>query len=603
MPNNTTRAGGYAAKAACWHKTSLDIAAPDLADDTHPFVEWLFARGNTHEAEVFADIVARGANVAVVTEVRGADGQRTAAGAAAAAETDTFRALYSDRADIVLGGRIGPVFEQLLCAHRGDPAAELDPDRVSQPDMLVVAGRDDRGTPEALLPVDVKWHHDTRGDAARPGSVADPADPLAVTDTTVEGSGRSEDLLQLAHYWRHLNQIGLTSDLPAQGGIIGTDARLVWFDLEGTTVTHPVDPGVKIGALDGYDAGLAHYRVVSRAAASVAAGDDGAALATEPRYDAGTCSTCPFFRQVCGPRLEFGWPGGHTTLLPGVTPRRAEAYAGIGAQSVLALAALDPLDAAADLEGTAVARRCATDIAQARVALKREVCLRPGFAAIGLDRADVEVDFDLENTPDGTVYLWGASDTYTTPKGARARKVTETHRFADWSGTPAGEAKTFADFWAYLSATRAKAHAEGLTWRAYHYSHHERTMAVKLAQRHAGVTGVPTVEEVEQLFDSEATVDLYAVVRRLMWPTRSMSLKDVAKYARHRWASAGADGAASLAWYDEAVGSGPDAEQYRAKLLEYVGDDVAAQLKVRDFLDTLPPRLAAAETLAAPALV
>ena len=84
--------------------------------------------------------------------------------------------------------------------------------------------------------------------------------------------------------------------------------------------------------------------------------------------------------------------------------------------------------------------------------------------ARGIDRvvvpaADFEIDIDMENALDGSVYLWGAFD------GTTYRPA------VSWDpASPEVEARVFAEFWEWVSSARRDAAASGKTIAFYCWS-------------------------------------------------------------------------------------------------------------------------------------
>jgi predicted RecB family nuclease len=164
----------------------------------------------------------------------------------------------------------------------------------------------------------------------------------------------------------------------------------------------------------------------------------------------------------------------------------------------------------------------------------------------------------------------------------------EYHGFCNWDRTPEGEARVFAEFWEHIQGMRAYARSRHYGYRVYHYTHHEVSSFRELARRHKGYPGVPTMEELNELMDSKEFVDLYPILsQQLIWPTESVTLKDVAKWIRFSWRDTDPGGGNSLAWFADAVGDGPEAKENQQRLLEYNDDDCHAQAAIRDWLTML----------------
>jgi hypothetical protein len=504
-----------------------------------------------------------------------------------------------------------------------------DSHRTGEPDALV-RGTDRDGKP-TWFPVDVKDHRSLEGTSKAksiPVSNLDKPSPRHATDTQLGvGIPQKSDALQLAHYYRMLDELGFATDRKA-GGIIGREGVIVWHDLEAAIYNH--ETLGKVGALAYYDHEF-NYRVdiASKAIKGIAL--------TGPEWK-GECTDCPF-RTVCHDemRLELD----HITLLPGITPKRAKAHysagvsridqlsrldwrtarlvdLGVDVPSVIADAVLaDPETPAAQLVPKMteflekLGLRTAADLTkldpltasyagggvwnlagsidQARVTKIGKVHLQRDVDFVGLLPSTIEQDVDIEDC-DGHVYLIGVRTVGRKKEGEDWKLRSEYHAFVDWSHTPEGEARVFAEFWAHIQSWRDKAKSNKWGYRAYHYTKHENAAFVALARRHEGKDGIPTLAELEAFLDSKEWTDLHRVVStQLVWPTESVTLKDIAKWVRFSWRDSDPGGGNSIAWYKTATSSTDDAvrAENRERLLKYNADDCQAQAMVRDWLNRL----------------
>ncbi|MEO9222746.1 MAG: TM0106 family RecB-like putative nuclease, partial [Mycobacteriaceae bacterium] len=198
-----------------------------------------------------------------------------------------------------------------------------------------------------------------------------------------------------------------------------------------------------------------------------------------------------------------------------------------------------------------------------------------------IHRADVEVDVDMESYLEHGAYLWGAL--------LSAEGVEPTYRpFVTWEPLPStDEARSFADFWAWLMGVRADAAAHGKTFAAYCYSETaENRWLLGSAARFAGLAGIPTGGEVQEFIGSEQWVDVYAAVNSAFLCPHGKGLKKVAPVAGFAWRDVEAGGEASMGWYRAAVGMdgpAPDPGQ-RQRLLDYNADDVWATKVLREWM-------------------
>ena len=525
------RLGAYAARS-CAVRAQWDVVRPCEPEPAPPFRAGLARDGIAFEADVVAELVALHPDAFVIDPRL----------PAAEREVRTLAALDAGER-LVVGPRL---------PH--DPASG----RVGAPDLLV--RRDGAG----YAPIDIK-HHVTSDDGSYP-------------------SARG-DLLQLAHYHRMLETLGhaataataASQAAPATGAIIGNDRRELWFDLAAPRFTG-------FSALDLYDTEYAERVRVARAAAAHVA-DPSLPLARTPVWF-GECSGCPW-RTHCGALLAERQD---VSLLPGVGLADHEALARVGADTMPALAALPDgtrVDGISD--GGLV-----DAIAQARTRLSPDVAhRRPGVAHVTVERADIELDVDMENVADGA-YLWGVHVTDRTGAGTRTGAggaagaglaTPGYHAFVDWDADAGvAGARAFAAFWAWLSELRAACAERGLTLRAYCW--HE-TAENGWLRRGAEATGVDA-DDVERFIGSEQWVDLLKVFRRQVITGYGNGLKVVAPLLGFAWADEDPSGGSSMLWWRDAVD--PDAtpaarEAARTRLLAYTADDVRATLHVREWLD------------------
>ncbi len=151
------------------------------------------------------------------------------------------------------------------------------------------------------------------------------------------------------------------------------------------------------------------------------------------------------------------------------------------------------------------------------------------------------------------------------------------------------EARSFAEFWGWLTAARVRAAARGLTFRAYCYNElAENRWMVFSAERFAGHPGVPEVDTVRRFVASSQWVDLFGVVREQFLCAHGKGLKTIAPAAGFAWRDPEAGGENSMRWYRAAVGMDggePDPAQ-RQRLLDYNEDDVRATWTLRQWMST-----------------
>lgn len=518
--------------------------------------------------------------------------------------------------------------------------------RTGEPDFLVRAG-DERNAQGkwAYRPGDVK-HHKVLESAktVRSFALSSYADPrlegASVTDVLGGGKPKLSDGQQLGHYVDMLEDLGHNVD-PGQtryGAILGKEELIVWFDLDERNyrfLDRATGQKRLMSPIEIQRQEFAHrMSVIRRELARVI--DPSLDPLVGPEHKS-ACTEC-VWRTLCHDEM-LSLPGVHITLLNGITPERAQVHYQMGISTIAQLAALDwrtatlvdagmdvedMIDSARMLEATkaasfgdqaqrelmrkldivtygdvaqldrATARysgmgawHLAESIDQARVYLAERVHRKRGVGHVALAQVAVEWDVDMENGSDGLIYLWGVKETI-------RRNGTVTQRyipFCDFSGTEEGEATAFANFWTQLQATRTKVreqHQGG--FRAFCYSGAENRCMRALARRHAGVLGVPSLDEVEEFIASDDWVDLLEVLdRNLIWPTETMGLKDVAKYVKFAWRDEDANGGSSVTWYDDALHAVllEDREAAVARILDYNEDDVTATYVLREWLRRL----------------
>ncbi len=587
--------GGYVAKQ-CPVRAQNDTIQPATPVPPDPFMQRLFANGNAFEAEILAELVASQAGAVVITQ-HGAD-----------AEAATLAAMQRG-APLILGGRL--------------PSDDVGR-RVGRPDLLVAAA--DRG----YRAVDVKWHQNlepANGKASElPGlcsSLASLGREAAVVDDDYAAKRKEEDVLQLAHYQRMLEALDMHANDGRWGAIIGTERRVVWYDLDAPIWRTPSSTQkTKLrSTMERYDFEF-DFRLDVVAVAEQHKSDSSVALLTVP-VKIGECDSCPWW-DYCRPQLEK--PPGDVSLLPRIGWSQWKIHRDHGVTNRAELAALDPctarlvaggidvaalMDAGSDVdladlvsakglevldsEGIATtsdlqalhARTASysdvglgalpTHIDLARAALGHSPVYRKrGVSLMAVLRADVEVDVDMENTELGC-YLWGS---YLTDRSKADVAETGYRAFATWEPlTPETEAENSLRFWRWLMDIRQRCHDAGLTFAAYCYNAGaENTYLRRLAIADAAVA-----EDIEAFIASDEWVDILKQWDSQLITGGSSSLKQVAPLVGFRWHVDDAGGGESMLKHDLAV-DGDDAA--RDWLLTYNRGDVEATLAVRDWMSS-----------------
>lgn len=432
--------------------------------------------------------------------------------------------------------------------------ADPDGGRLGAIDLLVRSGA-------GYVPVLVVRHKTADpGNGARTAPLSDPTPAAARPDPDRKVRSQPRDQLRLVHVRRLLEACGMAADDPV-GGVIGVEADVVvWHDLRA-----PNWPGGRT-ALTEYDARFADRLDVATAAAA------GAEPLAQPSRIT-ECKGCPW------------WPTCETELRERrdvslvVRGEEATAMRDAGVGTVDELAAL-PAERLPEVQLSPGRGADAVLLAKAWL---RELPLVRRVRRLAVPRADVEVDVDMESYADSGAYMWGCwlsgTDIGEEP-GYRA--------FVTWDPLPSDdEARSFAEFWTWFTELRAKAHARGLTFRAYCYNElAENRWMLSSAERFAGKPGIPEVARVREFIGSDEWVDLFAAVRDQFLCPHGKGLKVIAPSAGFHWRDDEAGGENSMRWYRDAVGLDGYAPvlSQRSRLLEYNEDDVRATWTIRRWM-------------------
>lgn len=528
--------------------------------------------------------------VVVIDEVVDADGNRTEDGKRAKEEA-TFAAYTDPSVRMVFNARMGGRFSELVSEFLGFPVD--DEYRVSEPDAIDFGRMMPNGL-RAMRFIDVKWHKVTTGKSEpKPLEISELDDPFYGSGffEGFQGQLQKVDWMQLSHYYRHGASLHVVDQADSYiGGVIGKEEKVVWAPLNEERYMYyhaSEDRRMRTSVLDIYDVAFAD---------SVEIIENAIARDIDPRVPnltfsewTGECKEGPW-RDVCLRELQENYEGGHITLLPGVTSMNRDKFYAAGILSTADLARRDYGDEIKGLKDTD------KYIAQARVEMSGRVAIvdyfpdEPTNGQVTLDLAGIEVDFDYE--ADHVLYQRGVLVTDRT--GMLPQELVGVHTFDDFTGTDEGEAQVFVDWWALMKRLEEEAAFLGKTIAFYHYSHYERTQDKRLVEKHAGVPGIPTLGELLDWYTDRNgrgpsnVVDLYEVCKKqLVWPTKSHSIKDLAKHVGFSWRGEGdQNGAESMVWYRSAVNDEDEAvrEKFIAMLRTYNTDDVTAQLVLREFI-------------------
>ncbi|WIV59481.1 TM0106 family RecB-like putative nuclease [Amycolatopsis nalaikhensis] len=423
-------------------------------------------------------------------------------------------------------------------------------------DLLVRTGR-------GYVPVLVVRHRITdRGTGAIVTEMTDldPAHRKADDGRKVRSQPR--DQLRLVHIRRMLQTLGQADESLTVGGVIGLDADVVvWHDLAAGTW-----PGGR-SALTEYQA-----RFADRLAIATAAANGEEPLAEPSRVL--ECRRCPWW-----PTCEAVLTETRDVSLV-VRGEDAMELRRAGVSTVDKLAALDPTGEPPAVNWTGVTFPDAVVLARAWLA---DLTLVRRVEAVEVPRADVEVDVDMESFGDAGAYLWGCLLT-----GADIGLEPGYRAFATWDPLPTDdEARSFAEFWAWLTDVRKRTEAAGLTFRAYCYNAlAENRWLFGSVERFGDHPGIPAKKDIQSFVDSAEWVDLFRSVTDQFLCSHGKGLKVIAPVAGFSWRDPEAGGEASMRWYRDAVGIDgevPDDAQ-RERLLRYNEDDVLATRALREWI-------------------
>lgn len=493
-------------------------------------------------------------------------------------EQNTARAMMNPNIDVIYGASIGDYCERELAKLQNVDSVG-DPLRVSRPDLLVKVGFSASGYP-VWAPVDIKSHdplvasksnnvHITRWPAFNPNDAE-----------IIESRIRDDDALQLAHYLRHLQALGLADD-STWAGIIGNDESFIaWVDLDALTFGKGVNAQSALLMYEMAFLDAIGIKEQSRAREK----DPSLPPVTIPRRIS-TCSSCEM-RKVCQGEMEaFDDGAGHVTLLSFVTAGKADANLG-GIESIAELAT------ARDLNPFAMKAAL-----RAKVWIDKVPVLLDPSKEFGLPTFEVEIDIDLENSQAALqeqdledspgrdvlyLYGYGIHDRTLDPDWRTA----ETGYFDDYSDTDESEFKIFSQMWGRLEEEVARAQSAGKSVGIFHYGSHEQTWWRKFANIHSAKQGTPTLDRVEA-FMRRYFINLLPIAQSVALPLTGYSIKTLAPFVGFEWEVAEAGGANSMVMYQKAISPTATAVE-KADAIEwlrrYNRDDIRATFAVREYL-------------------
>ena len=390
---------------------------------------------------------------------------------------------------------------------------------------------------------------------------------------------REGALLELAHHWRLLESCGFASSEPLVA-VVGDDRQAdaepsaTWVNLTTKFIrTYSKTAGHKQRSpLERYDHEHGFRVYVAEHARERTGHDDPSPVVRPIRVK--ECESCAWW-QVCRPQMDDDDLSLRISKAP-LDVRELQTLLGLGIRTVAELAEADidaimpqylPLTQHRDRSE----HRLRQAARRARMLAKGVELERVSVEPIGVPRAPIEVDLDIETADDGSVYLWGVL--ITDDEGSRFEHFS---RFEPL--TPESEAELAAEFAQWLIGM-VREHP-GL--QVFHYSDYETVHLRRIAERSDNPALLAAVELVRDHF-----TDLFGFVRDNFVGVDGLGLKVVAtRGAGFSWRDEEPGGLASQTWFSEAVHGGTDEVRgcARQRVLDYNEDDVRATLAVRNWL-------------------
>ncbi|MDO5735976.1 MAG: TM0106 family RecB-like putative nuclease [Propionibacteriaceae bacterium] len=467
---------------------------------------------------------------------------------------------------------------------------DLEGHRTGRPDLLVRGADAPDGRP-GYLPVRIKPYRVLEiqtGNTDLGYSTLDELTTREVLHDLRYRVRREGALLELAHHWRLLEMCGHASS-DRTGGVIGTDvlpqegnqSAIAWVPLDLRfirTFSRTSNAGHRLrSALERYD--HEHGFRVHVAQQAARRGVDPTLNPVVRPIRIRECEWCAWW-ESCRGQMDDDDLSLRISKAP-LDVRELQTLVSLGITTVQELASAD-IDALLPAYLPLTSHRDRS-VSRLRQAAQRARMLAEGVALervssepIGVPRADVEVDLDIETAEGDITYLWGALVWNRVTGEKYYHHVSSFERMSREEEVEL--AASFARWLLDLIATHP-----GL--RIYHYSDYETVHLSRLAVR----SGQPDLLALTGLV-KEHFVDLFRYVRDSMVAVDGLGLKVVAtKGAGFAWRDDEPNGLASQAWYETAVNS-PRPEvraATRTRVLEYNEDDVRATLAVREWLESL----------------
>ena len=389
-------------------------------------------------------------------------------------------------------------------------------------------------------------------------------------------------LLELAHFWRLLEACGFAAGRPLAGVVghdqsTGTEPTVTWVDLTTRFIrTYSKTSGHKLrSALERYDHEHGFRVYVAEHAQRRTGVDDPPQVVRPIRVK--ECDWCAWW-SGCRPQMDDDDLSLRISKAP-LDVRELQTLMSLGIKTVAELAEADVDSLLPDyLRQTGHRDRAESRLRQAALRAKmlaNGVDLeRVSVEPIGVPRAPIELDLDIETADDGSVYLWGVL--VADEAGTRFKAFS---RFEHMS--PEAEIELAAEFSRWLVGFVAD-HPGALV---FHYSDYETVHLRRLANRSNHPDVRAAVDLVRDHF-----VDLFGFVRDNFVGVEGLGLKVVAsKGAGFRWRDEEPGGLASQTWFTSSVDGADETVRSasRQRVLDYNEDDVRATRAVRAWLTGL----------------
>ncbi|WP_018156240.1 ribonuclease H-like domain-containing protein [Demetria terragena] len=546
--------GGYPAKK-CPRAThnEFDPNTATVPAEVAPEVQRLFDAGHAFEVEVIAVLTALHDEPSALLNLGEAYGTE--------AERATLAAMKG-KAPLIVGGRL-PTID----GRRGAPD-------------LLIRWRD------GYLPADAKNHRTLkRGKGAvTVSALSAPGDLQVLEGYSDKGKRWRDDVMQLAHYTRMLQSLGMHpggADAHPEtliGAIVGTNPfdeitgehwGFTWYDLttqdqETYSASAPTHRA-KRSALERYDHEFGFRLEVAKAARQ---GRELVRPIGVPECD--TCMWLDYCASVVpADDASFGLRTGRLNAREWL-----HLYPDSGEFSMADLAAVDLDKKTQGFEQHSVntarpAERLAHAVRRARMTVEGLDFEPLGEASPQIPEADIEVDFDIEWDADQRIYQWGIRIREAQDEETALYEPIVSFDLLD----AASEVALAQEAAARIERAAQEAKSAGKSFAIYHWSHVEISKTRKFPEMAAALEG--------------RTLDLYKWFGAHYFALGSSSIKSVATALGFRWGVDDPGGFASIAIIETARAGGRDGRAAREWCLRYNESDVAAQAAVRDGLRRL----------------